>query len=125
MTHEPLELRDIGTRNGSQIFQLIRPCKFVTSFGEITVPAGFPTDGASVPRIFWTIFPPWGQYFGAAVLHDYLYSCTSTLLYDHFTRKDADYLFLEAMYNLGVPRLTRHTIHTAVRAFGGNRYKKS
>ena len=35
------------------------------------VPEGFVTDGASVPRIFWSVFPPVGRYFVAAIVHDY------------------------------------------------------
>lgn len=38
----------------------------------IRVPEGFITDGASVPRLFWLLLPPWGEYGQAAVLHDYL-----------------------------------------------------
>jgi uncharacterized protein DUF1353 len=43
-----------------------------TPFGIVT--AGFETDGASVPRLLWTVFSPAGVLFQAAVLHDYLYS---------------------------------------------------
>lgn len=38
----------------------------------IRVPKGFITDGASVPKMFWNLLPPWGEYGQAAVLHDYL-----------------------------------------------------
>jgi len=37
-----------------------------------TIPCGFEFDGASVPRILWSIFPPIGRYTSAALLHDYL-----------------------------------------------------
>ncbi|WP_139385602.1 DUF1353 domain-containing protein, partial [Salmonella enterica] len=39
----------------------------------IEVPAGFVTDFASVPRIFWTILPSDGKYAKAAIIYDYLY----------------------------------------------------
>ncbi len=39
----------------------------------ISVPAGFVTDLATVPRIFWTLLPPDGKYAKAAIIHDYLY----------------------------------------------------
>ncbi len=39
---------------------------------RIEVPAGFETDGASVPRFFWAVLPTWGKYSRAAVIHDYL-----------------------------------------------------
>lgn len=35
-----------------------------------TVPAGFETDGATIPRLFWGVFPPVCQYFPAAAVHD-------------------------------------------------------
>ncbi|EOD5071623.1 TPA: DUF1353 domain-containing protein [Salmonella enterica subsp. enterica serovar Enteritidis] len=38
----------------------------------ISVPAGFVTDLATVPRIFWTLLPPDGKYTKAAIIHDYL-----------------------------------------------------
>ena len=38
----------------------------------MTVPPGFVTDGATVPRPLWWLFPPVGRYFLAAALHDYL-----------------------------------------------------
>lgn len=35
------------------------------------VPQGFVTDGASVPRPLWNLFPPVGRYLVAAIVHDY------------------------------------------------------
>ena len=78
----------------------------------ITVPRGFHTDFASVPRVFWIILPPDGKYTQAAVLHDYLYSeqiCE---------RKTADRIFINAMKVLGVPLWKRRVMYRAVRMFG-------
>lgn len=37
------------------------------------IPKGFKTDGASIPRIFWSIYPPFkSEYFSACVIHDFL-----------------------------------------------------
>ena len=71
----------------------------VTSAGEtkaITVPEGFQTDFASVPRFFWRLAPPWGKYSPAAVVHDYLYATAI------FPRVVADGVFLAMMQALGV-----------------------
>ena len=38
------------------------------------IPAGFITDGASVPRILYWLFEPTGVLFIPAILHDYLYA---------------------------------------------------
>lgn len=39
----------------------------------ISVPAGFPTDYASIPRPLQVIIPPRGVYNRPAFIHDYLY----------------------------------------------------
>lgn len=83
----------------------------------VTVPAGFVTDFASVPRPIWWILPKWGRYGNAAVIHDYLYA--SKL----YSRPTADAWFLEAMGVLGVRPLTRWVMYKAVRWFGWLRYR--
>ncbi len=80
----------------------------------ITVPVGTETDLASVPRFFWRIFPPFGKYSQAAIIHDYLYNVPM----DGMTRKVADTIFLSAMVELGVGRIKRALIHRAVRVGG-------
>jgi hypothetical protein len=40
----------------------------------ILVPVNFQTDLASIPRIFWALFPPFGKYIRASIIHDYLIS---------------------------------------------------
>ena len=82
------------------------------SENKIKVPVGFPPDIASIPRLFWIIYPPDGQYTQAAVLHDYLYNIQDR------PRATADAIFLEAMQVLGVPFLRRKIIYRAVRLFG-------
>lgn len=36
--------------------------------GNYVVPSGFKSDGSTVPRLFWGLFPPVSSYFWAAVL---------------------------------------------------------
>ena len=79
---------------------------------RIDVPIGFVTDLASVPRIFWNILPPFGKYDGAAIVHDYLYSC------QFWERSKCDSILLEAMKSEGVSWITRYTIYWGVRAGG-------
>lgn len=83
----------------------------------VTVPAGYLTDGASVPRIFWSMIPPWGAYGQAAVVHDLL--CEYLSIVDHgkpkaITRQRCDEIFGEAMAVLGVPSATRLMISEGV-----------
>lgn len=41
--------------------------------GTMLVPKGYKTDLASVPRLLWALFPPFGRYAFAAVIHDKVY----------------------------------------------------
>ena len=82
------------------------------STGLITVPQGFETDLASVPKLFWNILPPFGRYTDAAILHDYLYR---TQVYPRAT---CDRLLLLAMRVSLVKRWQRTVIYLNVRWFG-------
>jgi len=83
----------------------------------ITVPAGFISDYASIPRFLWPFAPRWGKYGKAAVVHDYLYDTHEK------TRKEADGIFYDAMVILGTPPWKAKTMYRSVRMFGGNAYK--
>jgi hypothetical protein len=120
---DPLKLDEGYLRNGNRIFRLEYHYTYISSYGEITVPAGFETDGASVPRLFWPIFPPFGHVFGSAVIHDFLYRLRSRARYD-LDRWEADDIFKEAMFNSGIDWLSRETIHRSVRLFGWRSYMK-
>lgn len=76
------------------------------------IPKGFTTDGASVPRLLWWLFPPHGRYMAAAVLHDYLLNAPKV------PRAKADQVFLEAMRSMGVAHWRRLTMFMAVRFWG-------
>lgn len=78
----------------------------------VSVKAGFMTDFASIPRLFWAILPKWGKYGNAAVIHDWLYWSQDR------DRSEADKIMLEAMKILTVSKWKRHLIYFAVRLFG-------
>lgn len=80
----------------------------------VEVPAGFETDFASVPRLFWIVEPPLGDAGKAAVIHDRLYATRER------SRRAADRVFLEAMGVLGVARWKRLVLYAAVRLFGAS-----
>jgi hypothetical protein len=71
--------------------------------------AGFETDLASVPLIMTWLFPRYGLYTKAAVVHDKL--CRRDSPIDRF---DADDVFNEMMHALGVPGLRRLLMVSAV-----------
>lgn len=92
-------------------------------FGLVQVPFGFESDGASVPRFLWNIYPPFGKYLEAAVIHDWFcvlgHAGTSPI-----SSQDAAKLFLEVMEVLGVGKWKRIKMYLAVRIFGP-RFKSS
>lgn len=75
----------------------------------ISVPAGFVTDLATVPCIFWSVMPPDGKYAKAAIIHDYLYDNALR------TKKEANLIFLDGMTVLGAPKWKRIEMYLAVR----------
>ena len=87
----------------------------------ITVPVGFVTDFASIPRILWSILPPWGRYGKATVVHDYLYSKDGVYMDGtqamKVTHKQADAIFLEAMTVLNVGKFVRTAMYLALRIY--------
>ena len=95
---------------GTRKYTLLEAIPYTTLDGDrINVPIGFVTDLASVPRIFWNLFPPSGKYNLAAIVHDFL--CISK----PFKQKKIDRIFIEAMEELGVSWWKRHILHKAVR----------
>ncbi|EIP96815.1 Protein of unknown function (DUF1353) [Opitutaceae bacterium TAV1] len=120
----PLPLHTETLLEEERTLRLLAPFAFESSLlGTITVEADFHTDLASIPRIFWRIFPPAGKYTAAAIIHDWLYWNQSTRYNDtadvRIRREQADEVFIEAMCEIGVGWLTRHTIYRAVRLGGG------
>lgn len=85
---------------------------------RITVPAGFKSDFASVPRIpfAYMLFGGIGQ--RAAVAHDYAYS-TGII-----PREQADGMFREALRACGVSAWKAALMYAGVRLMGGSHYTK-
>jgi len=90
----------------------------------ITIKKGFEWDLSSVPRIFWSILPPDGDFIIGALIHDYLYQNKM------FTRRFADremYLWSEAVngtMNLSLRRIDNGVRYIGVRMFGWIVWKK-
>lgn len=85
---------------------------------QLTIPKGYVTDFATVPRIFWSIVPPIGKHNPAALVHDYLYDNRLG------TRLQADHIFLNVMLHYGVPKITAYIMYYAVR-IGGRKWWKN
>ncbi len=83
----------------------------------LTVPAGFVTDLASIPRAFAWLFTPDGPYVSAACVHDFLYREGMV------SRQMADLVLYEGMRVLGIPLWQCLAIYNAVRAGGWKSYR--
>ena len=79
-------------------------------YPQVRVPAGFVTDFASIPRIFWSVLRPDGLYSYAAIVHDFLY------WEQPVTRSAADDIFKFVMQDFMVGQTTIAVIDAAVRA---------
>jgi hypothetical protein len=87
---------------------------------RITVMKGLEFDGASIPKVFWSIIgsPFTGKYTRSALVHDALYMSES------LTRKEADSVFLDLMKQDGVSFTKRSVMWSAVRIGGYFVWKK-
>jgi hypothetical protein len=85
-----------------------------------TVREGFITDGASIPRIAWSIVghPFQEPLKAAAILHDAEYAAKL------YTRKECDERFYLAMRELGIRWTKSRIIWLAVRSGGWMPWKK-
>lgn len=105
---------------GRGLWQLAEPLVYVSAVAgkTITVPDGFVTDFASVPRLPVVFLLTGDTAHPAAVIHDFLYHGGAGL-----SRRAADNVLLEAMASIGISAWRRHAMYLAVRAFGGSSYK--
>ncbi len=102
---------------------------------RISIPAGFRYDGASVPRLLWTItsIRRDGLIRAAALVHDWIYIHAGRLpegshqykvggnwvdVYGRWKRKQADLLFARLMREADYSKTKRRLAYLAVRVFG-------
>jgi hypothetical protein len=89
-----------------------RPNEPDSKIPPVNVPTGFVTDFASIPRAFYSLLRPDGDYTYPAILHDYLYWTQQR------SREESDDVFRFAMIDFQIGSVTIQTIFRAVRAFG-------
>nr|DAT37717.1 MAG TPA: Protein of unknown function (DUF1353) [Caudoviricetes sp.] len=95
------------------------------TFENITIPKGYQTNGANIPRIFWSLFPPNSpEYLSAALIHDYMYDLAMGT-YDNplgITFKYADKKFYENLLELNVPKWKAWLFYKSVRLYSKIRW---
>lgn len=98
---------------------LLHPVVYVTNDGRrITVPEGYITDFATIPRIFWVLLPPLGRYLYAALIHDRLYWMHNRGHDLSYSRAYADQIMREVMSASEVKPWQRWLIYAGVRVGG-------
>jgi len=119
LTALDVELVDDDQNDGRGAWRLTEPFVYQSDIaGNITVPAGFVTDFASVPRVPVAFWLTGDTAHDAAVVHDYLYTTGQV------DRATADAVLLEAMALSGIPAWRRYAMYWAVRAFGGAHFAR-
>lgn len=112
---------NLTNREGRQLWIIeVNPFSYQSDVAlmTFTVPVGFVTDFASVPRIPF-IYDFLGDLAQRpAVIHDYIYSTAKV------AREIADEVLLEAMQLTGVSWLQRTLIYWGVRIGGASHYGK-
>lgn len=98
-------------------WKLNSPLSYSVPGVDITVPAGFKTDLASIPRAVRPLISVHGKHTRAAVIHDYLYSIQK-INGEWIKRSKADKVFHLAMLELGVGRFKARIMWSAVRSGG-------
>lgn len=92
---------------------LTAPLHYQGRVDHYTVPSGFLTDFATVPKRLQGIVQATGRWTKAAVLHDWL--CTEGIRCGLITSRDADGIFRRVMREEGVGFATRWCMWAAVR----------
>lgn len=101
-------------------FMLCAAFKLTINNKIFTVPKGFISDLASIPRILWPIYAPNDtKTIGPAILHDYLYACP----YNR-SRKEIDALFYSALLNNRTSTSTAYFYWLGVRVFGRPHFRE-
>ena len=79
-------------------------------YRDVVVPVGFVTNGADIPRLFWSIYPPnRSDYLPAVIVHDYLCSIREY--------EKADKYFKEILVALGISDFDVFVLHGGVRFY--------
>lgn len=85
---------------------------------EISVPSGFLTDLASIPRFATIFIPQFGRHSPAAVFHDWCYEQPN----GYHSKAFADALFFALLKRMGVGKVKSAMMYAAVKVGGRGNY---
>ncbi len=114
MNLAPIDVRFVGEHLAISLL----PYHIETKKYNITVLEGFDFDGASIPRVFWSVIgcPFGGLHMVGAFIHDALYASNA------LSKEECDNVFYELMLANGVDERVAKTMYRAVSMFGHGAY---
>jgi hypothetical protein len=116
---EDAQWQNAGMRGNVRLIRLTAPLIRITSAGIDVIPAGFVSDGCSLPQFSYSLLGhPFGGWLEDAIGHDWDYS-----VHGRRTRKLADQLFRETLWNRKFPLWKISAIYSALRLGGGKHFK--
>lgn len=86
-----------------------------------TIPAGFESNGFTIPTLFKPIFSNFDVGVENAIAHDFLYSELRTF---EMHRRDADMAFYSGLRNSNLEVWKAKAFYIAVIIFGGSKWRK-
>lgn len=102
--------------------KLLRRYRFRLPLGWASIPAGYTWDGATIPRIAWSIvgLTPFGAHNEATLKHDWLYGYEGNIpgYPEKLSRKFVDNLFFADLEAIGFSGIRLFIIKRFVRAGG-------
>ena len=107
-------------------FRLENDLTITLSNGDkVIIPRNFEFDGSSSPRFLWWALPSYGNFFFAALIHDYLYlyQYKHTILGYKKAQEFADKEMLLWSNELNDNKLDNKLRYWAVRLFGRKAYR--
>jgi len=108
------EFENAGMRGSQRLIRLTAPLIRITSAGTDIIPAGFISDGCSLPQFSYSLLGhPFGGWLEDAIAHDWDYSPNGRR-----PRQLADQLFRETLRARGFPRWKIASIYSALRVGG-------
>lgn len=108
-------LTDVVTvrSHGDRMWELAIPLIYEGKTDRWTVPTGFLTDFATVPRVAVWLIPRFDRYTRAAILHDWL--CAQHRDTGYPSSPDVDGVFRRILRELGTPPVRRWLMWVGVR----------
>lgn len=117
-----LKVAILNEDDQGNVYTLLEDVTVVWQGHTLVIPAGFKSDGASVPKFFWRwVFPPGdSRALLAAFAHDFVYRTHP----EGWSKADADNMFYDLLRQNGVPYLNAQRAYWGVRLFGESSWKK-